>query len=73
MSQGLWMATDVCVMDPFVRELEAAPLTFFAPDCQFAHAEVVFVTVRVERPWRKVRMSKMASVASVGPDNPFPA
>ena len=67
------MATDVSVVDPFVRELEAASLTLFAPDCQFAHAEVVFITVRVERPWRKVRMGTMASEARVGPDNPFPA
>ena len=67
------MATDVSVMNPSVRELEAAPVTLFAPDCQFAHAEVVFVTVGVERPWRKVRMRMMASVARVGPDNPCSA
>ena len=67
------MATDVSVMNPLVRELEAAPVTLFAPDCQFAHAEVVFVTVGIEGPWRKVRMRSMASVARVGPDNPFTA
>ena len=63
------MAADRSVMNPLVRELEAAPVTLFAPDCQFAHAEVVFVTVGVERPRRKVRMRTMASVARVGPDN----
>ena len=67
------MAADISVMNPLVRELEAAPVTLFAPDCQFAHAEVVFVTVGVERPRRKVRMRTMASVARVGPDDPFPA
>ena len=73
MSLRRGMAADVPVMNPLVRELEAAPVTLFAPDCQFAHAEVVFVSVGVEGPGRKVRMKSMASVARVGPDNPCTA
>ncbi len=73
MSLRLWMATDVSVMNPLVRELEAAPVALFAPVCQFARAKVVFVTVGIERLWRKVRMRSMASVARVGPDNPCTA
>ena len=73
MSLRRGMAADVPVMNPLVRELEAAPVTFFAPECKFAHAEVVFVTVGIEGPRRKVWMRSMASVARVGPDNPCTA